>query len=201
MTEPASAYDEAKRAARAALRSRLLQVAGERLETAGLEGLSMRPLARAAGCSTMVFYTEFGSKEGLLEALADELTARVLESVETVADIDVEVHRQAVVQAFLDVVETMPEGYRVMVRAPVEPGVQETSERDRRRRFDERLVAALRPIDEGGTSEAMARGLVLALRGAAEHLVVGLRSRDEIESALYALVRASARQDAGSTAL
>ena len=201
MTEQASAYDEAKRAARAALRSRLLQVAGERLETAGLEGLSMRPLARAAGCSTMVFYTEFGSKEGLLEALADELTARVLESVETVADIDLEVHRQAVVQAFLDVVETMPEGYRVMVRAPVEPGVQETSERDRRRRFDERLVAALRPIDEGGTSEAMARGLVLALRGAAEHLVVGLRSRDEIESALYALVRASARQDAGSTAL
>ena len=201
MTEPASAYDEAKRAARAALRSRLLQVAGERLETAGLEGLSMRPLARAAGCSTMVFYTEFGSKEGLLEALADELTARVLESVETVADIDLEVHRQAVVQAFLDVVETMPEGYRVMVRAPVEPGVPETAERDRRRRFDERLVAALRPIDEGGSSEAMARGLVLALRGAAEHLVVGLRSRDEIESALYALVRASARQDAGSTAL
>ena len=201
MTEQASAYDEAKRAARAALRSRLLQVAGERLETAGLEGLSMRPLARAAGCSTMVFYTEFGSKEGLLEALADELTARVLESVETVADIDLEVHRQAVVQAFLDVVETMPEGYRVMVRAPVEPGVPETAERDRRRRFDERLVAALRPIDEGGSSEAMARGLVLALRGAAEHLVVGLRSRDEIESALYALVRASARQDAGSTAL
>lgn len=201
MTEPASAYDEAKRAARVALRSRLLQVAGERLETAGLEGLSMRPLARAAGCSTMVFYTEFGSKEGLLEALADELTARVLESVETVADIDLEVHRQAVVQAFLDVVEAMPEGYRVMVRAPVEPGVPETSERDRRRRFDERLVAALRPIDEGATSEAMARGLVLALRGAAEHLVVGLRSRDEIESALYALVRASTRQDAGSTAL
>jgi len=201
MDEQASAYDEAKRAARAALRSRLLQVAGERLETAGLEGLSMRPLARAAGCSTMVFYTEFGSKDGLLEALADELRARVLESVETVADIDLEVHRQTVVQAFLDVVEAMPEGYRVMVRAPVEPGAPEAAERDRRQRFDERLVAALRPNDESGASEAMARGLVLALRGAAEHLVAGLRSRGEIESALYALVRASARQDAGSTAL
>ncbi len=149
----------------------------------------------------MVFYTEFGSKDGLLEALADELRARVLESVETVADIDLEVHRQTVVQAFLDVVEAMPEGYRVMVRAPVEPGAPEAAERDRRQRFDERLVAALRPNDESGASEAMARGLVLALRGAAEHLVAGLRSRGEIESALYALVRASARQDAGSTAL
>ncbi len=201
MKEPASAYDEAKRAARAALRSRLLQVAGQRLETAGLEGLSMRPLARAAGCSTMVFYTEFGSKEGLLEALADELTARVLESVETVADIDLEVHRQAVVRAFLDAVEAMPEGYRVMVRAPLDLGAAETAERDRRQRFDQRLVAALRSDDERGISEAMARGLVLALRGAAEQLVADLRSRDDIESALHALVRASARQDLGSTAL
>ena len=201
MIERASAYDEAKRAARAALRSRLLQVAGERLESAGLEGLSMRPLARAAGCSTMVFYTEFGSKEGLLEALAGELTARVLESVETVADIDLEVHRQAVVRAFLDAVEAMPEGYRVMVRAPVEARPLEAAERDQRQRFDERLVAALRPIDERGASQAMARGLVLALRGAAEHLVAGHRGRDEIDLALHALVLASARQDAESAAL
>ena len=144
----------------------------------------------------MVFYTEFGSKEGLLEALSDELTARVLEAVETVADIDLEVHRQAVVSAFLDAVEAMPEGYRVMVRAPVEPHAPEEAERDRRQRLDERLVGALRPVEGVGTSHAMSRGLVFALRGAAEQLVAGLRSRDEVEPALNALVSASARLDA-----
>lgn len=36
----------------------------------------------------MVFSTELGSKQRLLEALADELTARLLEAVEAVADID-----------------------------------------------------------------------------------------------------------------
>ncbi|TVR90400.1 MAG: TetR family transcriptional regulator, partial [Trueperaceae bacterium] len=86
-TEP-SAYEQAKASARSALRARLLHVAGERLEAEGIEALSMRPLARAAGCSTMVFYTEFQSKDGLLDALADDRAARLLEAVETVADID-----------------------------------------------------------------------------------------------------------------
>ena len=185
MTTQPSAYEEAKSSARSALRARLLQVAGDRLEAEGIEGLSMRPLARAAGCSTMVFYTEFQSKDGLLDALADERAARLLEAVETVADVDVVAHRRAVVVAFLDAIDAMPEGYRVVVRTVA--GDQRARERARARLVDveRRLVAALLP--DGGSVLTLT-GLVLALRGAADHIVTGHGERTVLEPALLALV-------------
>jgi len=185
-TEP-SAYEQAKASARSALRARLLHVAGERLEAEGIEALSMRPLARAAGCSTMVFYTEFQSKDGLLDALADDRAARLLEAVETVADIDVVAHRRAVVTAFLDAIDAMPEGYRVVVRAVA--GDQGARDRARARLADVemRLVAALLP---DGDSALQLSGLVLALRGAADHIVTGHAERTTLEPALLAVVDA-----------
>ncbi len=195
MSDVSSAYEQAKSAARDTLRARLLQVAGERLEAEGFEALSMRPLARAAGCSTMVFYTEFRSKDGLLEALGDDVTDRLLEAVETVADIDLTVHRRAVVGAYLDAVTAMPQGYRVAVR-PVPPmHAAAPGSQSRQRRLRERLVAALRPEDDAqGTAVHTLHGLVLALRGAADQLVAGQAERSEVEPALLALVAASARQ-------
>lgn len=186
MTTEPSAYEQAKASARSALRARLLHVAGERLEAEGIEALSMRPLARAAGCSTMVFYTEFQSKDGLLDALADDRAARLLEAVETVADIDVVSHRRAVVTAFLDAIDAMPEGYRVVVRAVA--GDQRSRERARERLVDleRRLVAALLPGDDDDALRL--RGLVLALRGAADHLVTEHAERAVLEPALVAIV-------------
>jgi len=185
MTTEPSAYEQAKASARSALRARLLHVAGERLEAEGIEALSMRPLARAAGCSTMVFYTEFQSKDGLLDALADDRAARLLEAVETVADIDVVSHRRAVVTAFLDAIDAMPEGYRVVVRAVA--GEQRARARARARLADveRRLVAALLPDDD---NVLRLSGLVLALRGAADHLVTGHAERAVLEPALHAIV-------------
>jgi AcrR family transcriptional regulator len=185
-TEP-SAYEQAKSSARSTLRARLLHVAGERLEAEGIESLSMRPLARAAGCSTMVFYTEFQSKDGMLDALADDRAARLLEAVETVADIDVVAHRRAVVMAFLDAIDAMPEGYRVVVRAVA--GDQGARDRARARLADveTRLVAALLP---DGDTALQLTGLVLALRGAADHIVTGHAQRTALEPALLALVEA-----------
>jgi AcrR family transcriptional regulator len=193
MSDAPTAYEQAKHAARDTLRARLLQVAAERLEAEGFEALSMRPLARAAGCSTMVFYTEFRSKDGLLEALADDVAARLLEAVETVADIDPTIHRRAVVVAFLDAVEAMPQGYRVVVRpvAPNHPAAE--GARARLQRLRERLVAALRPADDEGAAVLTLFGLVLALRGAADQLVAGQVERYEVEPSLLALVAASAR--------
>jgi AcrR family transcriptional regulator len=181
-----SVYEQAKASARSAIRTRLLRVAGERLEAEGIEALSMRPLARAAGCSTMVFYTEFGSKDGLLDALADDRAARLLEAVETVADTDVVAHRRAVVVAFLDALDAMPEGYRVVVRAVAgDPAVRD---RARARLFDlhRRLAAALLPGDD----LLSITGLVLALRGAADDIVAGHGDRASLEPALLALVEA-----------
>lgn len=193
MSDLSSAYEQAKSAARDTLRARLLQVASERLEAEGFEALSMRPLARAAGCSTMVFYTEFRSKDGLLEALADDVTDRLLEAVETVADIDLTVHRRAVVSAYLDAVTAMPQGYRVVVRPVPSAHAASGESQVRLRRLRERLVAALRPEGDAGGAAALAlHGLVLALRGAADQLVAGQAERTDVEPALLALVEASA---------
>lgn len=184
-TEP-SVYEQAKASARSAIRTRLLRVAGERLEAEGIEALSMRPLARAAGCSTMVFYTEFRSKDGLLDALADDRAARLLEAVETVADTDVVAHRRAVVVGFLDALDAMPEGYRVVVRAVAgDPAVRDRA-RARLADLHRRLAAALLPGDD----LLPISGLVLALRGAADDIVSGHGDRASLEPALLALVEA-----------
>ncbi len=120
MTDHVGAYDAARADGRASLRARLVRVAGEVLERVGSEGLSMRPLARAAGCSTMVFYTEFESKDGLLDALAVSAARALLEAVETVADVDPIAHRRLVAHAYLDAAFALPEHYRVLFGRPAD---------------------------------------------------------------------------------
>jgi AcrR family transcriptional regulator len=53
-------------------RSRLLSAASQILHAQGPEGLSVRKVASAAGCSTMGVYTRFGGKPGLMDALYAE---------------------------------------------------------------------------------------------------------------------------------
>lgn len=189
-----SAYLEAKRAARDALRRRLLRVAAERLEAEGFEALSMRPLARAAGCSTMVFYTEFGSKDGLLDAIADARAAELLEAVETVADVDAASHRRAVAHAYLDSVAAAPEAYRVVTRQGSSggEGLPEGSAATRRALLAQRLAAALVPDEDGVGYDAM-HGVVMALEGAAQRLVAGEADQDALSATLEALLDAVSR--------
>lgn len=65
----ASLYAETFQQGQALVRQALLDTAGEILRREGLQALSMRKIAAAVGCSTMVLYSNFGSKEGLLDAL------------------------------------------------------------------------------------------------------------------------------------
>ena len=81
-------YRDAKRAGRDAVADRLLELADARLASEGPGGLSMRRLANAAGCSTMVFYTAFGDKAGLTEALAAREVDRWVDAALTHADPD-----------------------------------------------------------------------------------------------------------------
>jgi len=53
-------------------RREILDVASELLLSEGPKALSMRRVAQAVGASTMVLYTEFGSKDGLIGALLAE---------------------------------------------------------------------------------------------------------------------------------
>lgn len=86
--EAPAPYQEAKRAGRDAVAERLLDLADARLAAEGPDGLSLRRLANAAGCSTMVFYTAFGSKSGLLDALAEREVDRWTDAALTLADPD-----------------------------------------------------------------------------------------------------------------
>lgn len=59
------------------LRGQLLDRAGELVSAAGLDGLSLRVLARECDTSTTAVYALFGGKEGLLTALFDEAFRRL----------------------------------------------------------------------------------------------------------------------------
>ncbi len=84
----AGAYQRARVQARATVSDGLLDLADARLASEGPAALSMRRLANAAGCSTMVFYSAFGTKAGLLRVLAWREADRWIDGATTLADPD-----------------------------------------------------------------------------------------------------------------
>jgi len=95
------AYQRARALARAAVSDGLLDLADARLAAEGPAALSMRRLANAAGCSTMVFYSAFGTKAGLLAALARREAERWVDAATTLADPDPIAWLDAVAAALL----------------------------------------------------------------------------------------------------
>lgn len=72
-----------------ALRTRLLDAAAAIVFDRGIDALSLRRLAAAAGTSTTAVYSLFGNKAGLVESLYEEATRRFaarLASVEPTPD-------------------------------------------------------------------------------------------------------------------
>jgi AcrR family transcriptional regulator len=184
-----SAYEAARADGRAALRERLVRVAGGVLERVGAEGLSMRPLARAAGCSTMVFYTEFDSKEGLIDALAASAARSLLEAVETVSDVDPVAHRRLVAHAYLDAAFALPEHYRVLFARPAE-GAAGAPRRALVSALRQRVVTAL---DSGGAGAALERfGVWVSLHGAAVLVLDAQVTPEEAREAIDLAIDASA---------
>ncbi len=116
-SERPAPYRDAKRAGRDAVADRLLELADARLGSEGPSGLSMRRLANAAGCSTMVFYTAFGTKAGLLEALAAREVDRWIDAALTHADPDPVAWLDATGRALLALATDRPH-HRDLVLAP-----------------------------------------------------------------------------------
>jgi AcrR family transcriptional regulator len=79
MTEHAArtTYQIAREAGQQVLYETVLALASSMIAESGVGALSMRNLAGAAGCSTTVLYTLFGSKAGILEALFVDGFARL----------------------------------------------------------------------------------------------------------------------------
>ncbi len=67
-----------------AQRSEILDTASEMLAKSGPDGLSVRKLATMLGTSTMVIYTAFGGKDGLITALYEEAYERMAQMQESV---------------------------------------------------------------------------------------------------------------------
>ena len=99
----------------AALRTRLLECAGETLSTGGLAALSLRTLAAAVGTSTTAVYALFGGKPGLLEALHAEAFSRLGARLCAVpAGIDPVEDLIALGRAYRDAALAEPHFYEVM---------------------------------------------------------------------------------------
>lgn len=88
LATPEAAYQRARSAAKAALALELVELAEAQLEAEGPAGLSMRRLASAAGCSTMVLYSTFGDKATLLHRLARREAERWVDEATMIADPD-----------------------------------------------------------------------------------------------------------------
>jgi AcrR family transcriptional regulator len=80
--EDQSAYQAARLEGQRLLQERLQDVASRLLVEEGYPALSMRRVAKEAGCSTMVLYNTFGGKEGLVNELYLEGFRRLLKAIE-----------------------------------------------------------------------------------------------------------------------
>jgi AcrR family transcriptional regulator len=100
------------------LRDRALDAAARLLAQAGPEGMSVRKVAAAADCSTMVIYHHFGDKDGLLNAMyiaGFERLARAQATVPAVADPEQQVRARYL--NYRDVARESPAFYQVMFGA------------------------------------------------------------------------------------
>jgi AcrR family transcriptional regulator len=107
-----------------ALRTRLLDTAGELLTSEGPAALSLRRLAAAAGTSTSAVYALFGGKPGILRALFIEAFTRFAAHLDTVTPSDDPLADLfALGRAYRATATDNPHLYAVMFGAPV-PGFE-----------------------------------------------------------------------------
>ena len=59
------------------IKNTILEVAAEELMASGGKGGALRPVAQRSGTTTQAIYTQFGGKQGLVEALFNEGWSRL----------------------------------------------------------------------------------------------------------------------------
>lgn len=106
-------------AQRAEQRERLITASMEAVRTRGAD-VSVDELARVAGVSKPVLYSEFGDKRGVADAiavsLAHQLEARVAADLAG-GRIDIPAVVRATVEALVELIDTEPELYEFIVRS------------------------------------------------------------------------------------
>jgi len=100
-----------------AFRARLCAVAQQRFGKRGVDGVSMRQLAEALGCSPMTPYRYFRNKQEILAAVraaAFDRFAAALEAATRRARDDLRAAGQATGEAYIRFALSEPEAYRLM---------------------------------------------------------------------------------------
>lgn len=115
-----SPYERGRAEGDAALRSNLLDAAGDLLAREGSEALTMRRLATESGCSTTVLYRLFDGKHGVVQGLYREGFERLRRRLEALADAGDPMERLGrLALAYREQALTEPAYYAVMFGRPV----------------------------------------------------------------------------------
>ena len=124
------------------LREDLLRISRELLDEGGADALSMREVARRAGCTHQAPYHYFPNREAILAALVetgfDELANRLCEAHDLVETEELRTVAEASGNAYVEFALTNPGVFRIMFRRDMcdparFPGIQAAS----RRTYDE----------------------------------------------------------------
>ena len=141
------------------LRSELLRTSRELLDEAGPSALSMREVARRAGCTHQAPYHYFANREAILAALVcegfDELADRLAVAHEGLGDADLHAVLVASGNAYVEFALRHPGVFRVMFRPDVcdpERFPEVVQAGDRARRELARLAKAM--MGDGAQVEA-----------------------------------------------
>jgi AcrR family transcriptional regulator len=179
-----SGYAAIQASGRAALRRAILDAASRLLVAEGLDGLTLRRIAREVGCSTTVLYTQFGGKHGLLDALLLEGFDRLWQAeAATLAEPDPLARLAALGRAYRQNALRHPDYYRVMFGGAL-PGLRPSERVERRRRPTFRvLVDAVRACVEAGVLRPDDPERIALILWATVHGVVSLEISGEIGEA------------------
>lgn len=169
-----SLYTETFQQGQALVRQALLDTAGEILRREGLQALSMRKIAAAVGCSTMVLYSNFGSKEGLIDALFLEGFRRLHQALLATSDPEDASERVlALCRTYRSAAHAAPAYYAIMFQGAVAEYAAAPASR-------EQAMATMAPLIEAvgrylqaraDAADGAARAMAMCLWAAAHGIV------------------------------
>src|ERR1700740_3219172 len=95
-------------------RAELCQVATERFARFGYEGVTMRQLAEALGCSPKTPYRYFKDKADILAAVRAQAFTRFADTLEAAAKGPPEERGRRTTEAYISFATSHPHAYRIM---------------------------------------------------------------------------------------
>jgi AcrR family transcriptional regulator len=188
-------------------RERLLDSA-ERLVAGGTNAVTVRAVADQAGTTTRAVYSVFGSKEGLLDALAQRAFELLIERVDTapITDDPGADLISAALRGYRPFARERPDLFRLVFAARLEPGPDGASARENaysrliqrvQRARDAGLLGAHPPDEVALHWDAMCYGLAIRELGCALDPAAAERLWDEGLRALLRGFRDGPRAEVG----